>query len=170
MHNGLVCIARSAQRGKHKSHTHTASLSIIIHYTRRNAHTGDETFKKGVVVDSLGLKYKHIFKNGQQKKFSTKRLSKNGQPNWNTAEFLKFGRKMVNLATLELELTFVQMFRACIQTFFITFRVTMFFFCDTHLLCSPRWLLWLKWFSSANSVCKHSCVPAFAVGLVSHSF
>ena len=70
---------RSPQRDKHKSHPHTASLSLIIHYTRRNAHAGDETIKKGVVAESLALKYRHIFKNGQQKTFSPKRPSKNGQ-------------------------------------------------------------------------------------------
>ena len=97
---------RSPQRGKHKPHPHTASLSLIIYYTRRNAHTGDETIKKGVVAESLALKYRHIFKNGQQKTFSAQRPSKtgektpNGQPTWNTAKFLKFGRKMANLATL----------------------------------------------------------------------
>jgi len=46
-----VCTKRQAQ-----SHTHTASLSLKIHYTGRNAHTEDQTFKKGVVVDSLALK------------------------------------------------------------------------------------------------------------------
>jgi len=73
---------------------------------------GDETIKKGVVPESLALKYRHIFKNGQQKKFSAKRPSKNGQksqrptkqswgqPTWNTAKFLKFGHKTANLATL----------------------------------------------------------------------
>jgi len=30
---------------------------------------------------------------------------------------------------------FVKMVRACIQNFFITFRVTIFFFPDVHLLC-----------------------------------
>jgi len=44
---------RSAQRGKHKSHPHTALLSLIIHYTKWNAHTGDETIKKGVVAESF---------------------------------------------------------------------------------------------------------------------
>jgi len=41
-----VCTTRQAQ-----SHAHTASLSLIIHYAGRNAHTGDQTFKKGVVDD-----------------------------------------------------------------------------------------------------------------------
>jgi len=68
-----VCTKRQAQW-----HTHTASLSLVIQYTRRNAHTGDETFRKSVVVDSLALKYRHILKNGQQKKVSAKRPSKNG--------------------------------------------------------------------------------------------
>jgi len=46
-----------------QSHTHTASLSLIIYYTRRNAHTGEKTFKKYVVVDSLALNTnRHIFK------------------------------------------------------------------------------------------------------------
>jgi len=71
--------ARSAQRGKHKSHPHTASPSLIIHYTRQNAYTEDEIFKNDVVIDSLVLKYRHIYKNDQQKTFSAKRPSKNGQ-------------------------------------------------------------------------------------------
>jgi len=35
-------------------------------------------------------------------------------------------------------LKFVKMFRTCIQNFFITFRVTTFFFGEVHLLCSRR--------------------------------
>jgi len=42
-------------------------------YARRNAHTRDVTLKKGAVFDSLALKYKHIFKNDQQKTVSPKR-------------------------------------------------------------------------------------------------
>jgi len=42
-------------------------------------------------------------------------------------------------------LKFVKMFWANFgppyKAFFITFRVTIFFFCDVHLLCSLRWLL-----------------------------
>jgi len=54
------------------AHSHCLAL-LIIHYTGRNAHTGDQTFKKGVAVDSLlALKYTQIFKNGQHKKFSAK--------------------------------------------------------------------------------------------------
>jgi len=71
----MVCTTRQAQ-----SHTYTASLSLVIHYTRRNAHTGDETSEKALSLTVyLGLKYRHIFKNGQQKKFSAKRPSKNCQ-------------------------------------------------------------------------------------------
>jgi len=62
------------------AHSHyCTSLSLINHYVGRNAHTGDQTFKKGIVFDSLALKYGHIFKNGQQKTFSAKRPLKNGQ-------------------------------------------------------------------------------------------
>ena len=56
-------------------------------------------------------------------------------------------------------------FRACIQNFFITFRVTIFsslaYICYTH-----RGYFW-EWsdcdFSPANSICKHSCVLLFSV-------
>jgi len=37
-----------------------------------------------------------------------------------------------------LELKFVKIFRACIQNFFITLGVMIFFFPDVDLLCSPR--------------------------------
>ena len=37
-----------------------------------------------------------------------------------------------------LVLKFVKIFRACIKNFFITLRVTTFFFRDVDLLCSPR--------------------------------
>jgi len=40
-----------------------------------NSHTIDQTFKNGVVVDSLALKYQHIFKSGQ-KKFGPNGLQK----------------------------------------------------------------------------------------------
>jgi len=90
---------RSPQRGEHKSHPHTASPSLIIHYTRRNARTGDETIEKGVVAESLALKYRHIFKKRPKKaKRPTKKSC--GQPTWNTAKFQKFGRKTANLPTL----------------------------------------------------------------------
>jgi len=70
--------ARSAQRSKRKSHPHTASFSLIIHYTRRNAHTEDETIKKVVVVESSALKYRprYIFKYGPQKHFQLNNLQK----------------------------------------------------------------------------------------------
>jgi len=90
--------------GSTESHPHTASLSLIIHYTRRNAHTGDGTFKKRVVLDSLALKYRHIFKNGQQKTFPAKRPSKNGQKKPSsqrknrTANPLEIRRNFINLA------------------------------------------------------------------------
>ena len=37
-----VCTTRQTQ-----SHTHTATLSHLIHYTGRNPHTGDQIFKNG---------------------------------------------------------------------------------------------------------------------------
>jgi len=40
-------------------------------------------------------------------------------------------------------LTFVKIFRVCIQNLFITLRVMIFFFRGVDLLCSP--LLWVKW-------------------------
>ena len=87
------------------AHSHwLAFTSNSLHRAKRTHR--DQTFKKGGVVDSLALKYRHIFKNGQQKKFSAKRPSKtakikpNSQPTWNTAKFPKFGRKTANLATL----------------------------------------------------------------------
>ena len=46
-------------------------------------------------------------------------------------------------------LKFIKMFRAdfgpAYKNFRITFRVTIFFFRDVHLLCSPRWLMWVNW-------------------------
>jgi len=111
-HNSLACKAQGLYNAANAiAHSHCLAF-IIIHYTGRNAHTGDQAFKKGVVVDSLALKYRHIFKNGQQKKVSAKRPSKTAkknkrptqksydQPAWNTAKFPKFGRKTANLATL----------------------------------------------------------------------
>jgi len=93
-----------AQRGKHNL-THTASLSLVINYIRRNAHThrGRDFQKRCCRCDSLALKYRHIFKNGQQKNISAKRLpktgqkkpngqpknKKNNQPTWNAAKFQK---------------------------------------------------------------------------------
>ena len=74
--NGLACKVQ----GLHKRGKQNRTLTLLrFNYTRRNAHTGNETFKKGVVVDSLALKYRHIFKSDQQKKFSAKRPAKNGQ-------------------------------------------------------------------------------------------
>ena len=88
--------ARSAQRGKHNRTLTLPRFHLqFTTQSRRNAHTGNETFKKGVVIDSLALKYKPIFKNSQQKRFSTKRPSKNGQkkpngqPKTCTAKFAK---------------------------------------------------------------------------------
>ena len=55
-------------------------------------------------------------------------------------------------------------FRACIQKFFITFKVTIFFFRDVYLLCSSRWLQWVKWlwfFFNWFLNCKRSCVFLF---------
>jgi len=59
-HNALVCKGCTTRQAQ--SHAHTASLSLIIHYTRRTVHTGDEAFKKGAVVDSLALKIQTYFK------------------------------------------------------------------------------------------------------------
>jgi len=56
--------------------------SLCVAFTYNSLHkarTGNETIKKGVVAASVALKYRHIFKNGQQKTFSAKRPSKNGQ-------------------------------------------------------------------------------------------
>ena len=102
-HNGLACMCKVCTTRQAQSHIHSASLSLIIHYTRWHAYAGDETFKKGVVVDSSVLKYRHIFKNSQNKpngnaKGSTQKSY--GQPIWNTAKFPIFGYKTANLATL----------------------------------------------------------------------
>jgi len=96
------------------AHSHCLAFTCNSLHTAKRTHRG-RVFKQGVVVDSLGLKYRHIFKNGQQKKFSAKRPSKNGQekakrptqkscgqPTWNAAEFQKFDRKTAILATLAL--------------------------------------------------------------------
>jgi len=49
--------AKSAQRSKH-NHRLKLSRFHVKFTVRQNVHTGDETFKTGVVVDSLlGLKY-----------------------------------------------------------------------------------------------------------------
>jgi len=42
--------------------------------------------------------------------------------------------------------------------------VRIFLFRDVDLLCSPRYLLWVKWlwFSSTNSVWKHRCLLFFS--------
>jgi len=53
-YNGLACKVYTTQQAQ--SHTHNVSLSLVIHYTRHNAPTGDTTFKKGAVVDSLDLR------------------------------------------------------------------------------------------------------------------
>ena len=76
----LCCTTWQAQTHSHN----TAALSLIIHYTRRNAHIEDETIKKDLSLRvSLALKFsvecRHIFKNGQQKTFSAKRPSKDVQ-------------------------------------------------------------------------------------------
>jgi len=71
--------ARSAQRGNTTTHSLPRFHFYVIRYTGRNAHTGDQTFKKGVAVVNLALKYRHIFKNVRKKKFSAKRHLKNGQ-------------------------------------------------------------------------------------------
>ena len=49
------------------------------------------------------------------------------------------------------------------KPYYIPFRVTIVFVLDVHVLCSSTWLLRVKclWFSSANSVCKYSCVLLF---------
>jgi len=94
-----VCTTRQA-----KPHTHTTSLSLVIQYTGRNVHTGDQTFKKSVVLDNLSLKYRRIFKNGQQKKISAKRPLKNGQkkpngqPKNRTANQLEIRQNFQNFA------------------------------------------------------------------------
>ena len=75
-HNSLACKAQGLYNAANAIAHSDCLAFIIIHYTGRNAHTGDQAFKKGVVVDSLALKYRHIFKNGQQKKVSAKRPSK----------------------------------------------------------------------------------------------
>jgi len=49
MQNGLACKVKGLHNAAAQLHTHTTSLSLIIHYTR------NQTFKKGIVVDSLVL-------------------------------------------------------------------------------------------------------------------
>jgi len=63
-------------------------------------------------------------------------------------------------------------FLACIQNFVITLRVTTFFFRDVDRICCVCCALrrnFCEWsdcdFSSANSVCKHSCVLFFSAGI-----
>jgi len=82
-----------------QSHTHTASLSLITHYTRRNAHTGDETFKKAVVVDSLhslALTQTHFQKRPTEKIFGQttfkKTAKKAKRPNIVRPTNLKYGQ------------------------------------------------------------------------------
>ena len=89
-HNGLAC--KVCTTGQAQSHTHTASLSLIIHYTRRNAHTGDKNFKKGIVVDILALKNRHILKNGQQKNLQRNDLQKTANPKIVRPTNLKYGQ------------------------------------------------------------------------------
>ena len=64
---------------------------------------------------------------------------------------------------------FVKIFRVCMQSFFITLRATFVFFRDVDLLWSPQYSKFCAWsdcdFSSANSVCKHSCVLLFSAGI-----
>jgi len=45
---------------------------------------------------------------------------------------------------------------------FYTIQSNNFFFLELHLLFSPQRLLWVKWFSSANPICKHSCFLMFS--------
>jgi len=74
---------------------HNAASTIALprfHYTGRNAHTEDQTIKKGVVVDSLVLVYGHIFKNGQQKNFSVKQPLKTANPKIVRPINLKYGQ------------------------------------------------------------------------------
>jgi len=76
--NSLACKVQGLRNAASTiAHSHCL-LSLMIQYTGRNAHTQDQTFKKGV-ADSSASKYRHIFKNGQQKIFSAKRPLKNGQ-------------------------------------------------------------------------------------------
>ena len=56
-HNGLafkfkVCTTWQAQVAL----SHCLDFTYLIHYARRKAHTGEETFKNDVVVDRLALK------------------------------------------------------------------------------------------------------------------
>jgi len=106
-HNGLACKVQGLHNVANTI-AHSHCLSLIFNYTWRNAHTGDETFKKGVVVDSLALKYCiDVFWTTANRKIFfrqmtlKKQLEKpNGQTTWNVANFLKFGCKTANLATL----------------------------------------------------------------------
>jgi len=104
--------ARPAQRSKH-NRTRTLPRFNSLRKAKRT-HRG-RGFKRGVVVDSLhslDLKYRHIFKNGQQKKMLAKRPSQNGQksqmanPKIVRPTNLKYGQifeiwlQTANLATL----------------------------------------------------------------------
>jgi len=60
------------------AHSHCLAGTYNSLHKEKRTHRGQH-FEKGVVVDSLALKCRHIFKNGQQKNFSAKRPSKNGQ-------------------------------------------------------------------------------------------
>jgi len=93
--HGLAC--KVCTTGKAQSHIHTASLSLIIHHTRRNAHTDYKTFTKGAVLDSSALKYKGIFKNFDQTSF--KKRPKKAQTA-NPKIVRPTNLKTANLATL----------------------------------------------------------------------
>jgi len=82
-----VCTTRQAQ-----SHT-PASLSLVIHYTEQNTHTGHQTFKKGVVVDSLALKNIDIFsKTANRKNFRPNDLQKTANSKIVRPTNLKYGQ------------------------------------------------------------------------------
>jgi len=68
-HNRLTCKVQGLHNAASViTHSHYLVFTII-HDIGWNSYTGDQIFKEGVVVDSLALKYRHIFKNVQQKNF-----------------------------------------------------------------------------------------------------
>jgi len=108
---GLQGLHKAASTIAHSSHC----LAVTYNSLHKAKHTGKRLSKKVLLtVLGLALKYRHIFKTVQQKTFSGKRPSKNGQKkpigqpkncrlrqtNLKYGQISKIGRKMANLATL----------------------------------------------------------------------
>jgi len=113
IHNSLACRVQGLYNAANTiAHSNCLAFTYNSLHRAKRTHRGPN-FQKRCCCWQFSLKYRHIFKNGQQRKVSVKRPLKIGQkkakrptqksydePAWNTAKFPKFGRKTTDLVTL----------------------------------------------------------------------